>query len=64
MIIPVRCMTCGKPVAGLWEKFKERTSRGEEPGKVLDDLKLDRYCCRALLLTHKDIISKIAKYRA
>ena len=63
MIIPIRCMTCGKVVGGLWEKFKERIERGEQPGKVLDDLGLERYCCRSMLLTHSDIIKKIAKYR-
>ena len=63
MIIPVRCFSCGKPVAGLWEKFKERVDRGEQPGKVLDDLGLDRYCCRSMLLTHSDTIKKVAKYR-
>ena len=25
MIIPIRCFSCGKPVAQLWEEFKERT---------------------------------------
>ena len=25
MIIPVRCFSCGKPIAQLWEEFKERT---------------------------------------
>ena len=63
MIIPVRCMTCGKVVGGFWEKFKERVERGEQPGKVLDDLGLERYCCRSMLLTHSDVIKKIAKYR-
>jgi DNA-directed RNA polymerase subunit N len=63
MIIPVRCFTCGKPIGGLWEKLKEAVERGEQPGKVLDELGVDRYCCRALLLTHRDILKKIAKYR-
>lgn len=62
-IIPIRCMSCGKPIAGLWETYKERVGRGEQPGKVLDDLGLERYCCRALFLTHRDILKKIAKYR-
>ena len=63
MIIPVRCMTCGKPIGGLWGKFRERVDRGEAPGKVLDDMDVDRYCCRALLLTHCDLIKKVGKYR-
>lgn len=63
MIIPVRCISCGKPVSGLWETFKARAASGEEPKKILDDLGLDRYCCRTLFLTHKDILSKVARYR-
>jgi len=63
MIIPVRCFTCGKPIGGMYEKFKERVTRGEQPGKVLDDLGVDRYCCRSALLTQADVIKKIAKYR-
>jgi DNA-directed RNA polymerase subunit N len=63
MIIPVRCMTCGKPVGGMWEKFQLRVQNGENPAKVLDDLGLDRYCCRALFMTQKDVLSKVAKYR-
>lgn len=29
----------------------------------MDDLGLERYCCRALFLTHVDVLSRIAKYR-
>ncbi|MBI3190438.1 DNA-directed RNA polymerase subunit N [archaeon] len=63
MIIPVRCLSCGKPVAGLWEKYKERVSSGESAEKVLNDLGLDRYCCRALFLTHRDVLKKVARFR-
>ena len=31
-------------------------------GKVLDDLGLNRYCCRRMLLTHVDLISKLLNY--
>ena len=63
MIIPVRCLSCGRPLGGLWEKYKERVEKGEKPGKVLDDLGITSYCCRALFLTHKDILKKVARYR-
>jgi DNA-directed RNA polymerase subunit N len=62
-IIPIRCLSCGKPVAGLWEKYKERTEAGENPGKVMDDLGLERYCCRSLFLTHRDTLKKVARFR-
>lgn len=63
MIIPVRCTTCGKPVGGLWETFKQRIGSGENAAKILDDLGLERYCCRALFLTHRDLLSRISRFR-
>lgn len=63
MIIPVRCWSCGKPVAHLWEKYKEKTSSGEERGKVMSELGLKRYCCRALFLGHVDTLDTIAKFK-
>jgi len=63
MIIPIRCISCGKPVAHLWEEFKARTKKGEEPKKVLDSLKLKRYCCRALFMGHVDLIDEVAKFK-
>lgn len=63
MIIPVRCFSCGKPIAQLWDEYKKRTDAGEEPGRVLDDLKLKRYCCRAALLGHADMLPEINKFK-
>ena len=63
MIIPIRCFSCGKPIAHLWEEFKERTSKGEEAGKVLDELRLERYCCRAMFLGQVDLIDEISKFK-
>ncbi|MCD6590459.1 MAG: DNA-directed RNA polymerase subunit N [Candidatus Aenigmarchaeota archaeon] len=63
MIIPIRCMTCGKPVGHLWEKYKERVARGEDPKTVLDSLGLERYCCRSLFLTHVDLIDRIGQFK-
>ena len=56
-------MTCGKPVAGLWDAFKEKIAAGEENGKALDELGLKRYCCRALFLTHRDVLAEVGKFR-
>jgi DNA-directed RNA polymerase subunit N len=63
MIIPVRCISCGKTVAHLWEAFNKRVQAGEDPKKVLDDLGLKRYCCRSLFLTHVDTYKQVAKYK-
>ncbi len=54
MIIPIRCYSCGKPVGHLWEDFLKRTAK-ENKKKVLDDLGMERYCCRSLFLGHVDL---------
>lgn len=62
MIMPVRCFTCGKPIAHLWEDYVEKTKKGEEPNKVLEKLGVKRYCCKRMFLTHKEYIDDIMKY--
>lgn len=63
MLIPVRCFSCGKPVAQLWDAYKEKVDSGADPGKVLDSLGLKRYCCRRMLLTHREYIDDVMKYK-
>ncbi|MEM0371231.1 MAG: DNA-directed RNA polymerase subunit N [Ignisphaera sp.] len=62
MIIPVRCFTCGYPIATKWEEYSRRVARGEDPKKVLDDLGIKRYCCRRMFLSHVDLFKDIIKY--
>jgi DNA-directed RNA polymerase subunit N len=63
MIIPIRCFSCGKPVGQLWEKFKEKVEKGEDRKKAMDELGLERYCCRALFMGHVDLIDKAASFK-
>ena len=63
MIIPIRCFSCGKPIAHLWKIYKERTEKGEKPKKVLDEIGLERYCCRAAFLGQTDTLELINKFK-
>lgn len=63
MIIPIRCLSCGKPLAHLWKEYKERIEKGENKKKVLDDLGIERFCCRALFLSHVDLIEDIQHFK-
>ncbi len=63
MIIPIRCISCGKPVAHLWEEYKDRLAKGEGRKNLLDELGLDRYCCRALFLGHVDLADRAAQFK-
>ena len=63
-MIPVRCQSCGKPIGQCWEEYNERVNKkGEDAQKVLDELGLKRYCCRATLLGHVDLIDEVAKFK-
>ena len=63
MIIPVRCMGCGKPIGHLWEDYKKQIDAGEDAGDVLDELGLERYCCRATLLGNAEMLPEITKFK-
>jgi len=63
VIIPIRCMTCGAPLAQYWEEFRKRVEAGEDPEKVLDDLGVKRYCCRKTLLAHVPAIYEVRYFR-
>lgn len=68
MIIPIRCFTCGKVIAGLWETYvnikNQYASRGEEVmlHKLNKKLQLKRYCCKRMLVTHVEIVDELLKY--
>lgn len=63
MIIPVRCFSCGKPVGHLWEEYQQRVASGENKKKVLDELGLERMCCRALFLGQADTLELVGKFK-
>ena len=63
MMIPVRCFSCGQVIADKWEEYDKRVNKNhEEAAKVLDDLKIKRYCCRRMLLSNVDLIDDIISY--
>lgn len=75
MIIPMRCMNCGKPIADKWRYYQSQlrkmkdtetpyymdaTSVPNTPEKqILDSIGIIRACCRKHFLTQKDLIDKI-----
>ncbi|MBT4258064.1 DNA-directed RNA polymerase subunit N [archaeon] len=63
MIIPVRCFSCGKPIGHLWEEFKKQVEEGEQPKKVLDNLELERFCCRSMFLGQTDLIELVGEFK-
>jgi DNA-directed RNA polymerase subunit N len=73
VIIPVRCFSCGKVIGDAYEEYKQRyieykktvdsgENPKETPKKILDDLGVDRYCCRRMIITHVDLLEESAPY--
>ncbi len=62
MIVPVRCFTCGKVIGNVYENYRSRVDNGEDPEEVMNDLGIERYCCRRMLLSHKDLIDEVMQY--
>lgn len=63
MIIPVRCFSCGKPIAHLYNKYKELIRSGKSAKEALDDLGVKRMCCRAQFLGHSDMLPLVNKFK-
>jgi len=62
MIIPVRCFTCGKVLANKWNTYLAMIQAGKTEAQALDALKLPRYCCRRMMLTHVELSDKLLAY--
>ena len=62
MLVPVRCLTCGKLIADKYDEYQSKMKSGEEPTKILDSLGFDRYCCRRMLLTTVETIQQVIPF--
>ena len=62
MLIPVRCFTCGNLIADKYDDFQNQIKSGEDPVKALDSLKIERYCCRRMLLTTVETIQQVIPF--
>ena len=62
MLVPVRCFSCGKMIADKFDTFQNDVKAGKEPQKVLDELGLERYCSRLMLLTTVESIQQIIPF--
>ncbi len=63
MYFPIRCFTCGAVIADKYEEYAKRVKEGKNPAKVLEEMDIERYCCRRMFLSHVEVMDKIVKYR-
>lgn len=60
---PVRCYTCTKPIGHLFEKYVSgKDKENIDPQKLLDDLGLQRWCCRMMFVGYSSVDDILIKY--
>ena len=64
MIIPIRCFSCGTVIAHKWDEFNNKIAEGTGVDEALDDVGLERYCCRRMYVGHIDLIEEIVPFSA
>ncbi|QQG40306.1 MAG: DNA-directed RNA polymerase subunit N [Candidatus Aenigmatarchaeota archaeon] len=62
-MVPIRCFSCGKPVAQYWDDYKNGLKKGKKSKELLDSFGLDRFCCRQTMIAHADIIGQVAQFK-
>ena len=62
MILPAGCSPCGKPVADKYDAYKAAVENGTPAADSLDDLGIERYCCRRMFLAQAELMEEIKKY--
>ena len=62
MLIPVRCFTCGNLIADKFDDYQTKLKAGEDPEKILNELQINRYCCRRMLLTTVETIQQVIPF--
>ena len=60
MLVPIRCFSCNKVIADKYETYIMESKKPNKDNKeVLDELGLDRYCCRRHMITTVDLMDII-----
>jgi DNA-directed RNA polymerase subunit N len=62
VLVPVRCFTCGNLIADKYNDYQTKLKVGEDPEKILNELKINRYCCRRMLLTTAETIQQVIPF--
>jgi len=53
VMFPIRCFSCGSVISEVYEEYRSRLLKGENPKDILDDLGIKKYCCRRMFISHR-----------
>ncbi len=63
MEFPIRCFTCGRPIAQDYHEYLKLIKEGKTPKEALDERNIKKYCCRRMFVSYVDVTSIVSKYR-
>ncbi len=63
MPIPVRCFTCGKVIGAFETRIETFLCQGKEFPEIFDLLKIERYCCKRMLMSSVDLNTILIAYK-
>ncbi len=62
MIIPIRCFSCGKLIAHVYQPYLEQMEKGELAEDIFKQLGIERFCCKRMVVSHVDLIEDLLKF--
>ncbi|TFG22346.1 MAG: DNA-directed RNA polymerase subunit N [Promethearchaeota archaeon] len=62
MIIPIRCFSCGKLIAHVYQPYLDLLEKGESSEIAFEKLGIDRFCCKRMIVAHVDLIDDLLKF--
>ena len=67
MLFPIRCFTCSRHIAHLWDEYYETRRQGTDECEKQNNVffiknGIQRYCCRSMFLTHQDTMDVLHLY--
>jgi len=62
MIIPIRCFSCGKLIAHVYQPYLEKIEKGELSEDAFKSLGIERFCCKRMIVSHVELIGDLLKF--
>ncbi|MBY9017124.1 MAG: DNA-directed RNA polymerase subunit N [Candidatus Lokiarchaeota archaeon] len=62
MIIPIRCFSCGALIANKYKSYLELIEKGESANDAFKKLRLERFCCQRMIVSHVDLIDDLLRF--
>lgn len=62
MIIPIRCFSCGKLIAHIYQPYLEMIEKGEKTEDAFKQLGIERFCCKRMIVSNVDLLDDLLKF--